>query len=154
MTDSNRETLARIGNLSVAFATVECELVDCFASLVNSTDINIGEAICDRLSFTQTVDLLSGLVKLVKSENCATTCKGLAKRLRAAASTRNDILHSSWEFLPEDGNATLFQRRARRRDNDSYVHSTADLIQKLTTEARKMFELAEEVFDFSAQHLR
>ncbi len=154
MIDSNREILARIGNLSVAFAAIECELVDCVASFINSTDTDIGEAVCDRLSFTQTVNLLCDLVQRVKGDKCVAACNELAKSLRNAANIRNDILHSSWEYLPEDGRAKLFQRRARRRDNDSYIHSTEEWLEKLGAEVKVMFALSEKVFDFSVRHLR
>lgn len=117
-----------IGDTSNWFSMIELIVVDVAASLINSRDHRIGEIVCDPLSLSQTLNLISSLVD-EKRPDLKQEVASATKILRVASSKRNDLLHSAWIYIEDTGRVAQF--RPRKRHLELKPHSFASLLKHI-----------------------
>ncbi len=108
------ELHTHIGSICAGFADVEMELINAIGLLVDDGDLDVGEIVADRLSYSQTVDLFERLAKHRLRKDTPRELPRLVADLRKAAALRNDVIHSSWS-CSLDEKPTLYQERVRRK---------------------------------------
>jgi hypothetical protein len=151
---TSNDLLKAIGDLSVVFSGLEMDLIRCLCFLVNRADLSVGQAIADRLNFQNTVNLISDLVNSHLPDSAAKEFRIIATEARAAASKRNDILHSNWVFAMEAdvGDVDVLQERPRHRDRAKDLYEAADLMKQLRDAAKQVFVVAMKVQKFTRQY--
>lgn len=127
------QILFNIGHLADSFARLEYIVTDILSFLVNAENPKIGQIICDRLSLSQTVNLISDFLKNNSNDQIATAFVRLTKKIQQAAYFRNDILHSTWATpsADDDIECEIIQERARKRYLEPKYHDLDSLLNKM-----------------------
>lgn len=127
------QILFNIGWLADSFSRVEFIVTDILSSLVNSNNPKIGQIVCDRLSLSQTVNLIADLLKNTENVQAQGEFKKITKKIHEAARFRNDILHSTWATpsASDDIEYAIIQERARKRHLEPKYHDLESLLAKM-----------------------
>jgi hypothetical protein len=108
------ELHAHIGSICTSFAHLELELINAIGLLLDDVELIVGELVCDKLSYSQTVDLFERLAKYRLRQKLPDELADLVSNLRRAAVLRNEVIHSSWS-CSLDERPMLSQERVRRK---------------------------------------
>lgn len=149
------QILFAIGWMADSFARVEARIVDCFALLVNPSNLRVGELISDRLSLQQTLGLVGSLLENLGNQHSHQTFLTISKDVQKAAATRNDIMHSSWATPSgnDDTEWEIIQERARKRHLAPGGHSLEDLLAKMEEATFFIQDVEMKVLTFRQTHI-
>ena len=118
--------LPAIGSATLAFAHLEWKLNQAFGQVINDRSPEIGLRIADKLSYSQTVDhfetICGELTKAFRLE-IRNELTRLIQDLRNAGRLRNEVAHSSFEYVfGSDGQFLKTPSRVKSKKKERRSH--------------------------------
>lgn len=145
-----------IGKATSAFAHLEWQLNQSFATVVNHRNLEVGLCVADTLSYSQTCDAFEAVCRDITKgmrPGIHLQLADLRTKLRDAARLRNDAAHSSFDYvIGSDGQFVQIPSRvrARKKVREPLMRDPFPALERAFT---AICETEQELLDFTKEYL-